>query len=78
SLSDVGVVGEWWQSAVRDSIYSYRLYIDANGNIYPWHYGSKYFGRAVRCVFITQRRAYPTRLLPLYALNRRVLPISRS
>ena len=48
SLSDVGVVGEWWQSAVRDSIYSYRLYIDANGNIYPWHYGSKYFGRTVR------------------------------
>ena len=60
SLDDVGALGRWHASTINRTSASYFLYVDdLNDNISPQRDGNKYFGRAVRCVFITQRRARP-------------------
>ena len=60
SLDDVGVIGRWHASTIVHTGASYFLYVDdLNDDISPRRSGNKYLGRAVRCVFTTQRRASP-------------------
>ena len=49
-LYNVGSNGYWWSDTVLNTYYSYNLYLDSSGYVYPQNYSLKYYGFAVRCV----------------------------